>query len=56
MQQRNNDLFHTGVSHGDDMLYLFTVGEFHYSLKPGDPEVLTKDRLITMWTNFARTG
>lgn len=35
---------------------MFAIGGRDLKLQPNDSEVLTKDRLISMWTNFAATG
>lgn len=45
-----------GVCHGDELGYLFHFGFFNLSLDPQSPELLTKKRMVTMWTNFAKFG
>lgn len=59
-------LYFVGACHGDETAYLFKpklpeelqhqiqmqVGE----MKPGSPERDTMERLITLWSNFARFG
>nr|AID61338.1 esterase [Calliphora stygia] len=45
-----------GVCHGDEMGYLFKFGFFNLSLDPKSMEVLVKNRMVRMWTNFAKYG
>ncbi|XP_053947009.1 esterase E4 isoform X2 [Anastrepha ludens] len=45
-----------GVCHGDEMGYLFKFGFFNLSLDPRSTEVLVKNRMVRMWTNFAKYG
>ncbi|KAM7363426.1 esterase B1 isoform 2-T2 [Cochliomyia hominivorax] len=45
-----------GVCHGDEMGYLFKFGFFNLSLDPKSMEVLVKNRMVRMWTNFAPLG
>ncbi|XP_037955973.1 venom carboxylesterase-6-like [Teleopsis dalmanni] len=45
-----------GVCHGDEMGYLFKFGFFNLSLDPRSKEVLVKNRMVRMWTNFAKFG
>lgn len=45
-----------GVYHGDELGYMFHFGFFNLSLDPQSPELLTKKRMVTMWTNFAKFG
>jgi len=45
-----------GATHGDEMPYLFDAMPLDGGkMKEGDDE-LTSKRLLTMWTNFAKTG
>lgn len=50
-------LSYLGVSHADDLLYLFPMGQrfFHYSL-PSIKDEETQAALTELWVNFARTG
>jgi carboxylesterase type B len=43
-----------GASHGDDLGYLFKIG--NRVLKPGSIEEISVLRFVKMWTNFAKTG
>ncbi|XP_075145188.1 esterase B1 isoform X3 [Haematobia irritans] len=45
-----------GVCHGDELGYLFKFGFFNLSLDPKSMEVLVKNRMVKMWTNFAKYG
>ncbi|KAJ4438858.1 hypothetical protein ANN_14811 [Periplaneta americana] len=45
-----------GASHADDLGYLFKIGGWKVDLIPGTPEYLTSQRIVKLWTNFAKTG
>jgi len=45
-----------GVCHGDELGYLFKFGFFNLSLDPKSMEVQVKNRMVRMWTNFAKYG
>ena len=52
-----------GVSHGDDLHYLFTTtNDVYYkpaefpSFKDSDPELIWVKRLTSIWSHFAKTG
>uniref|UniRef100_A0A1A9ZHC1 Carboxylic ester hydrolase n=1 Tax=Glossina pallidipes TaxID=7398 RepID=A0A1A9ZHC1_GLOPL len=45
-----------GVCHGDEMGYLFKFGFFNLNLDPNSLEILVKNRMVRMWTNFAKHG
>lgn len=45
-----------GVSHCDDLMYLFYMRSMFPFFKNNDPEILTLERMTKMWENFARTG
>ncbi|XP_037897614.1 esterase B1 isoform X1 [Glossina fuscipes] len=45
-----------GVCHGDEMGYLFKFGFFNLNLDPNSLEILVKNRMVRMWTNFAKYG
>ncbi|XP_026840126.1 esterase B1 isoform X2 [Drosophila persimilis] len=45
-----------GVCHGDELGYLFKFGFFNLSLDPKSLEVQVKNRMVRMWTNFAKYG
>ncbi|XP_049831431.1 juvenile hormone esterase-like [Schistocerca gregaria] len=48
---------HTGASHGDDVLHLFTADCCRdVQLEPDCLEARTVARMTRMWTNFAKTG
>lgn len=44
-----------GVSHHDDLLYLFYIKQFPF-FKENDPELTTVERMTAIWENFAKTG
>ncbi|XP_012254120.2 esterase FE4-like [Athalia rosae] len=49
---------YTGTAHGDDHPYLFYMkitGDY-LRYKPGSQEQIVSDRMIRMWTDFAKTG
>ncbi|KAJ9588458.1 hypothetical protein L9F63_018191, partial [Diploptera punctata] len=46
-----------GVAHGDDLGYLFRmILTSRITLPPEDPSMVTLNRMVKMWTNFAKTG
>ncbi|XP_071447523.1 juvenile hormone esterase-like [Hetaerina americana] len=45
-----------GVSHCDDLLYLFHAPALFPDFAPGTPETNTVDLMVTLWTNFAKFG
>ncbi|XP_046628343.1 esterase E4-like [Neodiprion virginianus] len=47
-----------GVLHGQENQYLFFPKNYreHVKMKPGCPDQIFSDKLIRLWTNFARTG
>lgn len=48
-----------GVCHGDELGYLFTAPAIFYfglRLKPRSPETIMKNRMVKMWTSFAKYG
>ncbi|XP_067618115.1 carboxylic ester hydrolase isoform X2 [Eurosta solidaginis] len=45
-----------GVCHGDELGYLFKFGFFNLNLDPRSTEILVKNRMVRMWTNFAKYG
>uniref|UniRef100_A0A1A9X418 Carboxylic ester hydrolase n=1 Tax=Glossina brevipalpis TaxID=37001 RepID=A0A1A9X418_9MUSC len=45
-----------GVCHGDELGYLFKFGFFNLNLDPNSMEVVVKNRMVRMWTNFAKYG
>ncbi|XP_051168376.1 esterase FE4-like [Leptopilina boulardi] len=44
-----------GVSHHDDLMYIFYIEQFPL-FKKDDPETRTVERITAIWENFARTG
>jgi carboxylesterase type B len=46
----------TGVCHADDLMYLFPFGDLFPGTKLKETDEKTVDLMITLWTNFARTG
>ncbi|XP_030765057.1 neuroligin-4, X-linked-like [Sitophilus oryzae] len=47
----NSDRDFEGVGHGEELNYLFYTGA-----EADDEDQLTRERLVTLWTNFAKTG
>lgn len=46
-----------GVSHSDELLYLFPIAEILYPDKPPTNEDLKMTDVLTeLWVNFAKTG
>ncbi|XP_044018738.1 esterase FE4-like [Aphidius gifuensis] len=45
-----------GVCHHDDLLYLFYDTYFPYFKNNNDPELITVERMTSMYGNFAKTG
>nr|CAD7265256.1 unnamed protein product [Timema shepardi] len=44
-----------GAAHADDLGYLFTTSTEHEELESNSSELTTVDRLVTLWTNFAKS-
>nr|CAD7579220.1 unnamed protein product [Timema californicum] len=44
-----------GAAHADDLGYLFTISPDHEELESNSTELTTVDRLVTLWTNFAKS-
>ncbi|KAJ9585421.1 hypothetical protein L9F63_002783 [Diploptera punctata] len=49
---QDND--YSAVGHGEELKYLFYDPRQNYST--GSPEQITSDRIVKLWTNFAKTG
>jgi len=49
-------VYKLGVCHGDEVGYLFDGSLQNVLLDPESPEVQTTQRLVRLWTNFAKTG
>lgn len=48
-----------GACHGDELGYLFTAPHIFYfglRLRPRSSEIIMKNRMVKMWTSFARFG
>ncbi|CRL07130.1 CLUMA_CG020125, isoform A [Clunio marinus] len=45
-----------GICHGDELGYLFYFGIFNVKLDPLSSEIITKQRMVKMWTNFVKYG
>lgn len=48
-----------GACHGDEIGYLFTGPRIFYfgtRLREWSPEIIVKNRMVQMWTNFAKYG
>lgn len=45
-----------GAGHGDDISFIFYYARMNYSTDPTSPVRRTINRLVTMWTNFAKYG
>lgn len=48
--------FYPGAMHSDEIPYLFRVGGFPNPVIPGSATDRVRNRMLTMWTNFAKTG
>jgi carboxylesterase type B len=46
----------SGVCHADELIYLFPSARIFGNISATLEEEQMTDRLIHMWTNFARTG
>ncbi|XP_028159051.1 venom carboxylesterase-6 [Ostrinia furnacalis] len=47
---------HPGACHGDEMGYLFYFSRLNYRLDENSTELAVSQRMVQMWTNFAKTG
>jgi hypothetical protein len=45
-----------GVSHGDEIGYLFHTGMLELDLDPSSLEFKILSRMVKLWTNFAKSG
>nr|CAD7256157.1 unnamed protein product [Timema shepardi] len=45
-----------GVSHSDDLIYLFKTPAFFPAFPEGHQDLKVVDTLVTLWTNFAKYG
>nr|CAD7447818.1 unnamed protein product [Timema bartmani] len=45
-----------GVCHADELQYLFPSDRVFPGLVPSEKDIEITDKMITMWTDFARTG
>lgn len=45
-----------GASHADDIFYLFKVAKLTPPLLPNNSAVKTRQRMVRLWTNFAKYG
>ncbi|XP_057325393.1 juvenile hormone esterase-like isoform X2 [Microplitis mediator] len=43
-----------GSAHADDLPYIWHVSNFKYPTDPQDPFNINRDKLVRMWTNFAK--
>ncbi|XP_046601547.1 esterase E4 [Neodiprion lecontei] len=52
------DVIGFGVSHAEENPFLFYPSMYreHVKMEPGSPDQMVSDRLIRLWTNFAKTG
>ena len=42
----------SGVTHGDDLIYLFSTGLFTFT----DEDTKVRKQMVDLWTNFAIYG
>ncbi|XP_053613793.1 carboxylic ester hydrolase [Plodia interpunctella] len=47
---------HPGACHGDEMGYLFYFSRLNYRLDDDSTELAVSQRMVQLWTNFAKTG
>ncbi|KAF5306936.1 hypothetical protein FQA39_LY00166 [Lamprigera yunnana] len=52
----SNDTVPYGVSHLDDLIYLFHNSKKFSDYKDDDPETDTIQKMTTMWSNFVKSG
>lgn len=45
-----------GAVHADDIFYMFSVTRFPPPLFPTNEAIMTRRRVVRMWSNFAKTG
>ena len=45
-----------GAVHADDIFYLFHVTSIPPPLLPTNDAIMTRRRMVRLWTNFARLG
>uniref|UniRef100_A0A1B0GHN2 Putative secreted protein n=2 Tax=Lutzomyia longipalpis TaxID=7200 RepID=A0A1B0GHN2_LUTLO len=45
-----------GAVHADDIFYLFSVTSIPPPLLPTNEAIVTRRRMVRLWTNFARFG
>lgn len=45
-----------GATHGDDIFYLFSVTSLPPPLFPTNESIMTRRRMVRMWSNFAKFG
>lgn len=45
-----------GAVHGDDIPHLFQVTSVPAPLLPNNPAIRTRQLMVRLWTNFAKTG
>lgn len=45
-----------GASHGEDGAYLFNMNITSLNLDPNSPEQIVRSKMVTLWTNFMKTG
>jgi carboxylesterase type B len=45
----------SGPCHGDELPYIFHVDMLR-KMDPKSPEMRTVERIVKLWTNFAKTG
>ncbi|XP_076396750.1 uncharacterized protein LOC100876166 [Megachile rotundata] len=51
-----NETTPSGVTHHDDLMYLFFMKQFFPYFESGDPETPMVDIYTAMWANFVKTG
>ena len=47
-----NQIHFVGVTHGDDLIYLFSTGLFTFN----DEDTKVRKQMVELWTNFAIYG
>nr|CAD7449640.1 unnamed protein product [Timema bartmani] len=45
-----------GGGHSDEVCYIFLCSQFNLDLAEDSPELTTSHRMVSMWTNFVKTG
>jgi len=56
LQQTGMTREEAGISHYDDVRYLFNSSQLHKSISLGHPDAGMSEFMVDLWTNFATVG